>query len=155
MQTPHNLEPGARRECPPPAPLTAAARAYRDVNRALLGLLLLVAGITLLRIWAPAWAWLPFGACASQRVLGLDCPLCGVTRGLAAVLRGEWAAARALNPLSLVVAVLIPLEAGYRALGATASGARLLTPSRRVDQMLHIGFILLYVAWTTLLHSTR
>jgi len=54
------------------------------------------------------WCTPPAGLqlCAFHWLTGLDCPLCGLTRGLCAIAKGHWAEAirlNALTPLALVM----------------------------------------------------
>jgi len=48
--------------------------------------------------------------CAFHWLTGLDCPLCGLTRGLCAFVKGHWAEAIRLNALTpLALAMLLAL----------------------------------------------
>ncbi|MBL8241653.1 MAG: DUF2752 domain-containing protein [Bryobacterales bacterium] len=62
----------------------------------------------------PAWMICPFRA-----VTGLPCPMCGMTRGIAALIHGQWRAAVAFHwfsPLALAaLAVWIAADAGHAA----------------------------------------
>jgi hypothetical protein len=46
-----------------------------------------------------------FEICGLRRTTGIACPGCGMTRALVALARGDWAAAWALHPFSLLLAV--------------------------------------------------
>ncbi len=48
-----------------------------------------------------------FRACLFYRITGRLCPLCGLTRGLGALLHGHWAQAVAFNALTPVALVLL------------------------------------------------
>jgi hypothetical protein len=87
------------------------------------------AALVFLRIYQPAEAlWCPF-----RYLSGIPCPLCGMTRALAALLRLKWNAALELNSLSpLALAALACLALGVR-------------PPGRVWQGLAIAFALLGV----------
>jgi hypothetical protein len=65
---------------------------------------LVLAGLALLllAVWNPLDAPGPV-LCWLRRAVGLPCPLCGVTRGVALTLRGHPAEASAYNPLSAPV----------------------------------------------------
>jgi hypothetical protein len=90
------------------------ARTYRTVNISLLAAALY--GLTLPWLMPMLSAAIPsvFGSCASIRIFGMPCPLCGLTRGVGAVLHADIAAATLLNPLSVPVVLLILCEMGYR-----------------------------------------
>lgn len=131
---------------PRPEP-THPYRQYRDLNRALLAVLLLAGGVTLIRLLVGAFLPLPLGSCASQRLLGVDCPLCGLTRGMVALLSGDLGQALAWNPLTPAVACLLVLELACRAVASHDAGARILAPVRRADLLLHVCLGLLYVLY--------
>jgi hypothetical protein len=67
--------------------------------------------LLLLRLYQPAEAlWCPF-----RYLFGIPCPLCGMTRALAALTRWEWRQALELNVLSpAAFAVLAALALGLR-----------------------------------------
>jgi len=58
------------------------------------------------------WFTPPAGlqACGFQWLTGLECPLCGLTRGLCALMKGHWTEALRLNALTpLALAMLLAL----------------------------------------------
>jgi hypothetical protein len=66
------------------------------------------AALLLLRLF-PAPAEPAWNLCGFLWLTGLPCPLCGMTRGLCAAARGEWAQAaqfHALSPLVLACIIL-------------------------------------------------
>lgn len=69
-----------------------------------------------LAVAAPLLPRLPAPPCLFKHATGLACPLCGLTRAVAWLLRGEWATAVGLHPLA-------PLLAGEAALAYGAWGA--------------------------------
>ncbi|MBM4143133.1 MAG: DUF2752 domain-containing protein [Lentisphaerae bacterium] len=87
--------------------------------------------------------------CTSQAWFGRPCPLCGLTRGMGALLRGDTATAMEWNPLVLPVAALAGIEIVWRA-------ALLLPPvGRRVtrrlafgDLALHAGLAVAYLVYS-------
>lgn len=84
--------------------------------------------------------WCPFALAT-----GIACPLCGMTRGVAAALSGDLAGAWVLHPMALVVVV-----AGLLAWGAVL-GARLgwwrPPPPRLWSRLLGVGMVTTTVAW--------
>ncbi|MBN1557215.1 MAG: DUF2752 domain-containing protein [Lentisphaerae bacterium] len=86
--------------------------------------------------------------CASQRWFGRPCPLCGLTRGIGALLHGDPAAAHTWNPLSLPVAALLAAETLYR-IAVLIATRRRDAPARliRTDLRLHALLALAYLAY--------
>lgn len=135
----------------PPAPPDPARR-YRDLNRALLAVLALVAGWAVARLaLAPL---LPefLRACSSQLLFNRPCPLCGMTRALAALTLGHAADARALHPFAAPALVALLLELLLRAAGSTDAGARALHRARRADLLAHAALAVLYILYTALFY---
>ena len=72
-----------------------------------------------LSIVAGMLAWLAMGRlpdiplCGFHWLTGLPCPLCGMTRGLAALLHGEWRQAIALHALSPLVLTWLAALIGF------------------------------------------
>jgi hypothetical protein len=135
--------------------MTDAVLDYRRLNRLIF--LLLVSCL------AAGWFFYAFRGvlprvlttCASLRVLGRPCPLCGLTRGLAAVLWGALPAARAWNPLAPAVAAALAGELLFRAVMAfrPVSSARLASV-RRVDAGLHLVLGAAYLAYAAWFYAT-
>ena len=66
-----------------------------------------VAGLALLlRLFPPA-RYAIYPACPFHSLTGLDCPGCGSTRAIAALLAGHWTEAWHSNPLALLLAPLV------------------------------------------------
>jgi hypothetical protein len=57
-----------------------------------------------------------WGVCPYRQLRGEPCPLCGMTRGVGAVLRGDFHRAVLLNPLSIFAVLFILSEVIFRAL---------------------------------------
>ena len=74
--------------------------------------------------------------CPFRQLFNLQCPGCGATRALAALLRGDFAAAIHLNPLA---AVLFPLAAAY----GVVAYARFI---KRLPIRLHLPPVAVYAA---------
>ena len=94
--------------------------------------------------------WVNVPLCVFYNLFGISCPACGLSRGMLAVLAGDWAAATAYHVLSL------PLSAGIAAyyllvVVDTVSGTHLM---QSVDRLLSrrwmyplYGALLLLSAW--------
>ncbi|MCE9612999.1 MAG: DUF2752 domain-containing protein [Lentisphaerae bacterium] len=140
-----------------PAEGLGSTNAYRDLNRAMLIVAVLVlAWIFALHVLSMALGY-PLHACASRAYFGIPCPLCGLTRGLACLATGDLQRATAYNPLSVPVALVILAELCYRATATGRRGAHRLARFSRTDARLHqlalaafigyaIGFYLLQLA---------
>jgi len=122
---------------------------YRWLNRVALGavLYLLAQPLVFLKLGPFLPEWLT--TCSSVRYFGRPCPLCGITRGLCALLHGRVGEASAYNILSLPVAALLGIELCYR---LYASFGRL--PERspsflaRWDRRLHLALLAGFVAYS-------
>ncbi len=131
----------------PPPPTPPDTLAYRDLNRTLMLLILIVI----------AWAFVmhtvtlilghPLMPCASQAWLGIPCPLCGMTRGAIALMHGDLPRTITLNPLTPAAALLAVAELLYRAAGATRQGATILLPFRPTDRLLHLTLAIAFFAY--------
>ena len=106
----------------------AALRRRRLLAHLLLGSALLLCAMLLLY---PPTRFSFYPACPIHEFLGFDCPGCGATRALAALLRGHLAEALHLNPLFVLLlpaALAIAVESYRRAIrpgrDQTGSGAR-------------------------------
>jgi hypothetical protein len=88
-------------------------------------------------------AWIPL-RCPVRTCTGLECPTCGLGRGLLAAAGGDFAGAWAAHPLALL---LVPALCAYwlfaRAAPAAAARTRALAARPRVA----LTAALLYTAW--------
>ena len=93
----------------------------------------------------------PFRTCASLRIFGHPCPLCGVTRGLNALLHGDLRTAWLMNPLTFPLVLCAALEMLYRGY-ALLAGFREENLARitRWDMRVHIGLAAAYVTYSGL-----
>ncbi|MGH7226554.1 MAG: DUF2752 domain-containing protein, partial [Gemmataceae bacterium] len=88
---------------------------FRDRSERLLrlqGFSLIALGVTTLVIWNPLTRPGP-RICLLRQTVGLPCPLCGMTRGVALCLRGRFDEASRFNPLAgpvLVLAVMLAVK---------------------------------------------
>ncbi len=90
-----------------------------------------------------------FGSCASLRIFGMPCPLCGLTRGIGAIImRGDVIAATTLNVLSVPVLVLILCEVVYRiAALCVASSHHQLKRVVNTDCRVHLALLASYLVY--------
>lgn len=94
-------------------PRIASVRAARATSPAWLGLALLgVLGLAVVFWFDPARAPF-FPGCAFHRLTGWNCPGCGATRGLHALLHGRLTEAFHDNALLLAALFLVPLRAAF------------------------------------------
>lgn len=131
--------------------MSSKARAiddYRLLNRVLCAVIL--AGLA----WPLALPWMDailppaLRTCGSLRWFGRPCPMCGLTRGLGALLRGDPAQAQAWNPLAIPVFCLLVFELAYRS-WAALKPLRPETRARvaRLDGRLHAAAAIAYLAY--------
>lgn len=89
-------------------------RTYRIVNWVIFGLMLYLLALPLLsplleKCFPSVW-----GVCPYRELSGEPCPLCGMTRAVGAVLRGDFHRAVSLNPLSIFAVLFILSEVIFR-----------------------------------------
>lgn len=89
---------------------------YRIVNWVVLGLMLYLVSLPFSsplfeKCFPSVW-----GVCVYRELTGRLCPLCGGTRAMGAVLRGDFHTAVSLNPLSIFAVFFILSEGIFRAL---------------------------------------
>jgi hypothetical protein len=88
---------------------------FRDRSDRLLrlqGVSLIALGVATLLVWDPLTQPGP-RVCLLRHAVGLPCPLCGMTRGVALCLRGRFHEASLFNPLAgpiLVLAVVLAVK---------------------------------------------
>lgn len=89
------------------------AGAYRSVNLVLLGLA--AGGLVWPVLSLPLSRFVPgLWVCPYLALFGRPCPLCGLTRGIAAVMRGDIESASACNPLTVWIFVFLVVELAFR-----------------------------------------
>jgi hypothetical protein len=91
-----------------------------------------LAGLALLHLWTPSDD-AATALCLSRRLFHLPCPTCGMTRALALLAKGEWAAAVGKHPLAPVIALEMLL--GWLAWGAALARRRPLLLPVRVETL--------------------
>ena len=74
--------------------------------------LLVLAGLLVIYFFDPA-ATAFYPGCAFHRVTGLNCPGCGATRGMHALLHGDWRRALKDNALVMLTGVALLARAGW------------------------------------------
>lgn len=121
------------------------------MNRVALGLVLYCLALPLLLLHFREYVPPPFRTCASLRIFGCPCSMCGLTRGMSALLQGDLQTAWLMNPLTLPVAVLAALEIAYRlyALFSDFKSDRLASVIRW-DLRVHISLAGFYVTYSGL-----
>ncbi|MFO7871291.1 MAG: DUF2752 domain-containing protein [Kiritimatiellia bacterium] len=89
-------------------------------------------------------------ACPFRTLTGNPCALCGLTRGLRALINGNVKEAVSLNPLCVPIAVLLFFEAVFRSTMLILSRYREI-PGRviRLDLLFHIALLATYLAYTS------
>ena len=88
---------------------------YRIANWVIFGFMLYLLALPFLsppleKCFPSVW-----GVCPYRELLGEPCPLCGMTRAVGAVLRGDFHRAVSLNPLSIFAVLFILSEVIFRA----------------------------------------
>lgn len=87
------------------------------------------AGLVVLATWAPPDD-ASLSICFTRRVIGVPCPGCGLTRGLAHLLQGDLARAMALHPLAPLAAA--DAIVGWGIWGLVVHGLATAPPARAV-----------------------
>lgn len=124
-------------------------RTYRIINWVALGLVLY---LLLLPFLSPLFekcfpsVW---GVCVYRELSGQPCPLCGMTRAVGTVLRGDFHRAASLNPLSIFAVLFILSEVIFRALLLRLHISRrfwsLLVNMDILAHVLLVGFLVFYI----------
>jgi hypothetical protein len=89
--------------------------AYRIVNWLLLGFMLYLLALPFLSPLLEKFLPSVWGICPYREICGQPCPLCGMTRAVGAVLRGDFHRAVLLNPMSIFAVLFIFSEVIFRA----------------------------------------
>ena len=131
---------------------------FRDRSERLLrlqGFSLIALGVATLVIWNPLTHPGP-RLCALRHAVGLPCPLCGMTRGVALCLRGQFHDASRFNPLAGPVMVLaIGLAVKWAIEFASGQRLQVLLPEWISRRLLHVAFSLVLVNWIYMLIYRR
>ncbi len=90
-------------------------RTYRIVNWVIFGLMLYLLSLPFLSPLFEKCFPRVSGVCLYREFSGHPCPLCGMTRAVGAVLRGDFHRAVLLNPLSILAVLFILSEVIFRA----------------------------------------
>jgi hypothetical protein len=94
-----------------------------------------------------AIALLPMRLCFSAVLFHIPCPGCGMTRAALALFRGDWPAALALHPLSILVVPLGAVLAFEHAFRYAWSGRAFASSSRWREATLVAVAVLLVAVW--------
>ncbi len=89
-------------------------RTYRFVNWVIFGLMLYLLSLPFLSPMFEKCFPRVSGVCLYREFSGHPCPLCGMTRAVGAVLRGDFHRAVSLNPLSIFAVLFILSEVIFR-----------------------------------------
>ncbi len=89
-------------------------RTYRIVNWVVLGFMLYLLSLPFLSPLLVKCIPSVWGVCPYRELRGEPCPLCGMTRGVGAVMRGDFHRAVSLNPLSIFAMLFILSEVIFR-----------------------------------------
>jgi len=98
------------------------------------------AGAALYAVFVSVAAIPPF-ACPWRTLLGFECPMCGTTRALQAIGRGEVCGALAQNPLAILLAVAAVVVAINELAGVIFRRRLSLSLSRREGRALLAAFL--------------
>jgi hypothetical protein len=108
-------------------------------------------GLSVLAVWDPLAHPGPV-LCPLRHAVGLPCPLCGLTRGLALALRGRLREATFFNPLSVpLLAVAVLLGVKWALEYATGRQFQVVYPRRLARAGLLAAHALVLGAWVYLL----
>jgi hypothetical protein len=119
------------------------------------GVGLIALGITTLLIWNPLTQPGP-KVCLLRHAVGLPCPLCGMTRGVALCLRGRFSDAAWFNPLAgpvLVLAIGLAFVWGIEFVGGRRFDA--IAPRWLRRGGYHAFFLLMLANWIFLIAYRR
>lgn len=129
-------------------PLNSGQRSYKNLNRAALGIL--VAGLALPFLHSVVASTVPgIGpACFCRRLLDIQCPLCGMTRAMTALLTGRLSDALASHPLALLTACGLIAEIVYRVTASFRVFHEERLPSvLRMDALIHLTLCSAYAVY--------
>jgi hypothetical protein len=135
--------PTARALAPPAAPALAAARPGPWLAWAVCGAAA-AAAMLALRVWVPA-AGTADPICLFERVTGVGCATCGMTRAFALLARGDWPASLALHPMAPVLAAQV--VAGWLAWGLGMARRWRRMPERWIPHAVAVDAAALLALW--------
>lgn len=128
--------------------------AYRTLNRALLGLIGYCLAVPFLLLHAGSFLPAPMRQCASIRLFNRPCPLCGLTRGVDALMHGDIVSATHFHILSVPTLLFLLAEAIFRLVLACV---KLQEPTavrvRKWDGRIHLALLLAYLAYTAVFYA--
>lgn len=134
---------------PTRTPCSRLSEAYRGANLAALGVALYGLALPFLMPLFERWAPLLVPRCSAQVLFNKPCPLCGVTRGLGALARGEMGQAVAWNPLVVPIAAFLALELAFRATMLLSKRAQIYERRlARPDLTIHAALAAAYLAYS-------
>ena len=92
----------------------------------------------------------PFGRCLFRSLLGFDCPACGITHSVKALLRGDFVGSLLYHPGGLVIAVILVSLVVYFAV-VLALGNRVVVGWRREAKVYRrvelAAVVVLFAGW--------
>lgn len=131
---------------------------FRDRSERLLrlqGFSLIALGVSTLVLWNPLTQPGP-RLCLLRHAVGLPCPLCGMTRGVALCLRGRFEEASQFNPLAAPVLLLaLGLAIKWAIEFVRGRHFKVLVPAWVSRQWLQAAFLLVLVNWIYMLIYRR
>jgi hypothetical protein len=134
------------------------ARPFRQASQRasrIQGVSLISLGVGILAVWNPVTRPGPT-ICLLRHAVGLPCPLCGMTRGLALCLRGHPVEASLFNPLAVPVLLLAAVLAVKWAVEFVAGRSFQVTVPRCLGRGLAVaGYLLVLANWTYMLTYRR
>ena len=102
------------------------------------------AGLAVLAAWTPPDD-ASMSLCLTRRLLGLPCPGCGLTRGVAHLVQGDLARAMVLHPLAPLAAA--DAVVGWGLWGLVVHGLAAAPPARAVRLVLLAQLAVFFALW--------
>ncbi len=99
---------------------------------------------------------IPFSTCGFKNLTGLDCPGCGMTRALTALLRGELAKALTFHPLSPIFLAIMTTLTAWAWYDLAHGSATLERMFERRGVVIGVGLVVLVLlTWAVRLSTTE